>query len=82
MNSEAHCRGQDRLCTCPCGKGLRPEFSILRQERGRICADCQAGEGEDRAEAEAEACVCSWNELSGFSVCGMPCPVHKPMNIR
>ena len=77
----AHCLGGDRKCTCTCGKGLRPEFSRLREERGRMCADCQDQEAQDEAmkryEWEQENCVCSWNEFSGRSVCGLPCPVHK-----
>lgn len=72
-----HCLGADRKCTCPCGKGLRPEFSALRDERGRICADCQHADEEAKQLEELEACVCSWNEFSGQSVCGMPCPVHS-----
>jgi hypothetical protein len=76
-----HCLATDRKCTCPCGKGLRPEFSELRDKRGRICADCQAAEEQAAAEKkyqwEQENCICSWNEFSGRSVCGLPCPVHK-----
>lgn len=76
-----HCLAGDRKCTCPCGKGLRPEFSVLRQERGRICAACQAAEEVERQakqyEWEQENCVCSWNDFSGRSVCGIPCPVHQ-----
>lgn len=72
-----HCLAKDRKCTCPCGKGMRPEFSVLREARGRICADCQGTAEEQRQLEEMERCVCSWNEFSGFSVCGLPCPVHK-----
>jgi hypothetical protein len=77
--SVEHCLGEDRKCTCPCGKGLRPEFSRLREERGRICADCQAAEAQEQAERDYERmqeCICMWNEFSGRSVCGVPCPVH------
>ncbi len=73
-----HCLGGDRKCTCPCGKGLRPEFSVLREERGRICETCQAAEYEEMSEAEREACICMFTDFSGYSVCGIPCPVHKP----
>jgi len=72
-----HCLGGDRKCTCPCGKGLRPEFSALREERGRICEECQVVDERDKFEAQMAACICSWNEFSGRSVCGFPCPVHK-----
>lgn len=72
-----HCLGADRKCTCTCGKGLRPEFSALRATRGRICADCQQTEAEERYQEEQDSCICSWNEFSGYSVCGLPCPVHK-----
>jgi hypothetical protein len=77
----AHCLGRDQKCTCPCGKGMRPEFSRLREERGRICEACQYEEGREKAEAEMEACICSWNEFSGRSVCGHPCPVHGPQEL-
>lgn len=75
-----HCLGGDRLCTCPCGKGLRPEFSTLRDERGRICADCQAAEAQEKAEQEyqkMQECICLHTDFSGRSVCGVQCPVHK-----
>ncbi len=75
-----HCLGGDRKCTCPCGKGLRPEFSALRDERGRICADCQAAEAQEKAELEYEkmqGCICWAMDFSGNSVCGVPCPVHS-----
>lgn len=75
-----HCLAKDRKCTCPCGKGMRPEFSALREERGRICGDCQAAEAQEKAEQEYELmqeCICLFTDFSGFSVCGVPCPVHK-----
>jgi hypothetical protein len=31
----------------------------------------------EKDERERDACVCSWNEFSGRSVCGLPCPVHS-----
>ena len=74
-----HCLGGDRKCTCPCGKGLRPEFSRLREERGRICADCQAAEEQEKAQQEYEKmqeCICWAMDFSGSSVCGVRCPVH------
>ena len=77
----AHCLGADRKCTCTCGKGLRPEFSALREERGRICAACQyedeAAEAE-RGQALNDSCICWPTDFSGRSVCGVPCPAHPP----
>lgn len=75
----AHCLGGDRKCTCPCGKGLRPEFSALREERGRICAACQYEEEYAQAKAEEAvmaSCICWPTDFSGKSVCGVPCPAH------
>lgn len=43
-----HCLGGDKLCTCPCGKGLRPDFSPLRDERGRQCQPCINAEAEQK----------------------------------
>jgi len=75
-----HCHGQDRLCTCPCVLEDGFRSSPARDERGRICADCQAFEAQEKAQQDYEKvqaeCVCSWNEFSGRSVCGLPCPVH------
>lgn len=72
---------RDYKCTCPCGKGMRPEFSRLREDRGRICADCQSADAiqamEDE-EAKMEACICWPNDFNGRSVCGTPCPAHPP----
>ena len=75
-----HCLGADRKCTCLCGKGLRPEFSLLRQERGRICQDCDVAEQQEKQQAEMDACVCMWNDFSGRSVCGLPCPTHNEIH--
>jgi hypothetical protein len=78
--SVEHCLGGDRKCTCMCGKGLRPEFSALRDERGRICADCQAAEVQEKAEVEYEKmqeCICLFTDFIGYSVCGVPCPAHQ-----
>lgn len=72
-----HCLAKDRKCTCPCGKGLRPEFSVLREERGRICQDCQSATYEEMTQEEMDSCICLFTDFSGFSVCGVPCPVHK-----
>ena len=75
-----HCLGADRKCTCPCGKWLRPELSALRDERGRMCGDCQAAEVQEKAEQEYEKmqeCICWPNDFNGLSVCGVMCPVHR-----
>lgn len=74
----AHCLGRDRKCTCECGKGLRPEFSVLREERGRICQACQYEEEAAKMDAEMQSdpCICWGTDFSGRSVCGVPCPVH------
>ena len=78
-----HCLGGDRKCTCPCGKGLRPEFSVLREERGRICQDCDHAEKfeeMERDQEKMESCICWATDFSGRSVCGVPCPVHPPVS--
>ena len=71
-----HCLGGDKLCTCPCGKGLRPDFSPLRDERGRQCQPCVAAEAEQKEIDQADCCICWGTDFSGRSVCGVPCPVH------
>lgn len=72
-----HCLGADRKCTCPCGKGLRPEFSVLRDERGRICADCQDADAFAADQQLMDQCICWATDFCGLSVCGVPCPAHK-----
>lgn len=74
--SHVHCLGADKLCTCHCGKGMRPEFSRLRDERGRCCQACSNAniEAEDFSY---EDCICWATEFSGYSVCGVPCPLHS-----
>lgn len=76
----AHCLGGDRLCTCWCGNGLRPYSSEIRDERGRQCQDCIDVEIEEATDGSE--CICWATDGSGFSVCGVPCPVCNPEGVR
>jgi hypothetical protein len=47
---------------------------LLGEDCYGLCPECNAQEKRERWEQDA--CVCWYADLSGRSVCGVPCPVH------
>ena len=44
-------------------------------------AEHEFEEPPEKEPDEMEKCICLYNDFTGKSVCGVPCPVHAPKSV-